>query len=93
MRSASVPAAFADRRIRADGDAGRAWIAALPALVDRRVRQWGLEVDERLDHTRTLAGLPLTEAAAIARPLRAHPHRAGRQLSHALVLGRPQSLR
>jgi streptomycin 6-kinase len=41
-----VPAAFAQWRIHLDGDAGRQWIESLPALVERLLSDWHLELDD-----------------------------------------------
>jgi streptomycin 6-kinase len=52
----TVPEELAAWRIRFDGDAGRAWIESLPALVERLVRQWGLVVDDA-EPPHSVAGL------------------------------------
>lgn len=41
-----VPPRFAEWRARVDGEAGRAWVAALPDLVDRLCAEWGLVPDD-----------------------------------------------
>ncbi|WP_129841843.1 aminoglycoside phosphotransferase family protein [Streptomyces sp. RFCAC02] len=38
----SVPAALADSHARYNGDAGRRWVAELPALAERMLDHWGL---------------------------------------------------
>jgi streptomycin 6-kinase len=43
----TVPAAFAEWRIRMDGEAGREWVRSLPALVERLVARWHLTVDDQ----------------------------------------------
>lgn len=41
-----MPVELVAWRVRLDGDAGRRWVADLPVLVERLVRQWGLTVDD-----------------------------------------------
>jgi streptomycin 6-kinase len=41
-----VPAAFAEWRVHLDGDAGRQWIESLPALVERLLDKWHLELED-----------------------------------------------
>lgn len=41
-----VPPEFAEWRTRVDGEAGRAWVATLPALVDRLCAEWDLAIDD-----------------------------------------------
>lgn len=43
-----VPEGFAVDTITREGEAGRAWIEALPGLVDAMCRRWGLQVDGRV---------------------------------------------
>jgi streptomycin 6-kinase len=45
MRQFDVPAAFAQATIAREGEAGRRWIAALPALVASFCVRWGLTPD------------------------------------------------
>lgn len=41
----SIPAAFAARTVAREGDAGRAWLAQLPALIEQVVAAWNLQPD------------------------------------------------
>lgn len=41
-----VPRAFADIRTTHEGEAGRRWVAQLPALVEELCQQWGLHIDD-----------------------------------------------
>lgn len=45
MAGLIVPAAFAESVANQAGDAGRAWIAGLPATVDALCSRWGLTID------------------------------------------------
>ena len=42
----TVPAAFAEWRIRADGEAGRKWVRSLPDVVERLAARWDLTLDD-----------------------------------------------
>ncbi|WIM99272.1 aminoglycoside phosphotransferase family protein [Actinoplanes oblitus] len=42
----TVPEAFARWRAHVDGDEGRAWVASLPARVERLAGQWDLRLDD-----------------------------------------------
>lgn len=42
----TVPEQFARWRIQVDGESGRQWVRALPALVERLLEQWGLAVED-----------------------------------------------
>lgn len=42
----TVPAQFAAWRARLDGEPGRAWVRAVPGLVERLLGQWGLVPDD-----------------------------------------------
>jgi hypothetical protein len=42
----TVPARFAHWCVRVDGEAGRAWVRALPALVERLLARWDLTMDD-----------------------------------------------
>lgn len=55
-----VPAAFAARIERAEGDAGRAWLAELPGRFARVTERWGLTVD----------GVPRHGAMSLVLPVR-----------------------
>lgn len=48
--SIAVPARFAELTILREGDAGRAWLAGLPALVDRLCEDWQLRIDGPVRH-------------------------------------------
>lgn len=45
MKPLSVPAAFARSTIEREGEAGRAWIAALPSLAESFLTRWDLDLD------------------------------------------------
>ncbi|MDQ6656907.1 MAG: aminoglycoside phosphotransferase family protein [Actinomycetota bacterium] len=43
--SIEVPAPLAELTVLREGEAGRAWLAALPGLVDRLCEEWRLQID------------------------------------------------
>lgn len=45
-----VPAAFARAKVAGEGEAGRAWVAALPGLVEDLLRRWGCTPDGCVMH-------------------------------------------
>lgn len=57
-----VPPEFAEWRTRVDGEAGREWVATLPALVDRLCAEWDLAIDD----APPLHDVGLWEAAEVA---------------------------
>jgi streptomycin 6-kinase len=48
--SIEVPARFAELTILREGEPGRAWLAGLPALVDRLCAEWKLRIDGPVRH-------------------------------------------
>lgn len=60
MTTITVPPDFAAARVASAGDAGRAWIAALPALVEELCQRWRLEVE----------GLPMHGYLGLVIPMR-----------------------
>lgn len=54
-----VPAAFAASTVGREGEAGEAWLAALPGLVEDLCERWGLEV----------AGVPMHGYVAVVVPV------------------------
>ncbi|HLV58663.1 MAG TPA: aminoglycoside phosphotransferase family protein [Natronosporangium sp.] len=56
----TVPPAFAATQVADRGDAGRAWVAALPGLVEASLARWRLRLD----------GPPLTGRVALVLPVR-----------------------
>ena len=73
--SITVPSAFADGLIGAEGDRSRAWLAALPALAGRYLARWRLTVDGRPMHGLVGLVLPVRTAEGAAAVLKlAWPH-------------------
>ncbi|PXY37471.1 aminoglycoside phosphotransferase [Prauserella flavalba] len=50
VRDATIPGAFAERLGQHEGEAGRRWLARLPALARRYCRAWDLEPDGPVLH-------------------------------------------
>ncbi|ASO20519.1 streptomycin 6-kinase [Actinoalloteichus hoggarensis] len=61
-RRVEVPAALAASHARHGGDAGRAWIAALPALVEEMLDRWELRPDGRGRHGVVALVIPVLRA-------------------------------
>ncbi|HEX3812469.1 MAG TPA: aminoglycoside phosphotransferase family protein [Mycobacteriales bacterium] len=61
--SIEVPARFAELTILREGDAGRAWLAGLPALVDRLCVEWKLRIDGPIRHGGIGLVTPVTRAS------------------------------
>ncbi|GAB2974343.1 aminoglycoside phosphotransferase family protein [Amycolatopsis acidiphila] len=57
-----IPTAFAEEIARREGDAGRAWLAELPALAARYCREWQLSPDGEPMHGCLGVVLPVTRA-------------------------------
>lgn len=71
-----VPARFADTLVAAEGEAARAWIDGLPALVEGCLRRWHL----------TLAGEPMHGLVAVVLPVRRADTSTGTSTSADAVL-------
>src|SRR3954449_8312960 len=56
----TVPEAFATATVAREGDTGRAWIAALPELVETLCQRWGLTVDSAPMHGYLGVVVPVT---------------------------------
>ncbi|MFI9381663.1 aminoglycoside phosphotransferase family protein [Kutzneria sp. NPDC052558] len=61
----TVPTGFAQAIIRREGEAGRAWIASLPAIVESLLRQWSLAPDGPATHGSVGLVLPVRPSAVI----------------------------
>jgi streptomycin 6-kinase len=57
-----VPARFAADTVAREGEAGRAWLAALPGLVEAYLRRWALTPDGRPMHGYVALVLPVRRA-------------------------------
>ena len=66
-----IPEVFAERLIAREGDAGRAWLASVPALVAQVCAAWSLVVD----------GTPRAETSAVVIPVRQGEGRAALKLA------------
>lgn len=67
-RGIEVPAGLAEVQSQANGDAGRAWLAALPELVSTALRHWDLRRDGAVRHGMAALVLPVVRpdgAAAV----------------------------
>jgi streptomycin 6-kinase len=60
-----VPAAFAQATISREGEAGRAWIASLPAIADELLQRWSCVPDGPLLHGAVGIVLPVRPSAVI----------------------------
>ncbi|GAA3950606.1 aminoglycoside phosphotransferase family protein [Actinomadura viridis] len=58
-REIEVPAGLAEVQSRANGDAGRAWLTALPELVSTALRHWDLRRDGAVRHGMAALVLPV----------------------------------
>ncbi|NEA31975.1 aminoglycoside phosphotransferase family protein [Streptomyces sp. SID13031] len=57
-----VPVAFVREILEREGDAGRAWLEALPGLVDRALVRWGLTLSGRAMHGAVGVVVPVRRA-------------------------------
>jgi streptomycin 6-kinase len=57
-----IPAAFVHETITREGEAGAAWLADLPGIVDELVKRWDCVVDGELTHGRVGVIVPVRDA-------------------------------
>lgn len=57
-----IPEAFARSTIDREGEAGAAWLAELPTIVDDLLTRWGCDVDGEVMHGQVGVIVPVREA-------------------------------
>ncbi|WP_431925604.1 aminoglycoside phosphotransferase family protein [Nonomuraea jabiensis] len=68
-----VPAALTESHVKWDGEAGRAWSAALPALAERYLEEWALRLDGEPRHGVVSLVLPVLREDGTKAALKLQP--------------------